>query len=167
MHHMAHQNGINWPPHYDPKNSPVHVRNELNMAAPQKQIWHWLVRATIWSRWYPNCKWLRITEGTGPDLQLETQFTWKTFGVVIRSTILEYEPYVRIAWDGHALGIDVYHAWLLTPSGSTCHVLTEETQHGWLARLSHTVLPNRMYQHHQNWLVEMEYMARTGCPPDF
>ena len=85
---------------------------------------------------------------------------------MITSTVREYVPGERIAWDAHAFGIDVYHAWVLQPSVHGCHVLTEETQHGWLARLGKLFMPNRMYTFHQLWLEELATKARAGLPPD-
>ncbi|MCZ6537884.1 MAG: SRPBCC domain-containing protein, partial [Gammaproteobacteria bacterium] len=61
--------------------------------------------------------------------------------------------------------IDVYHAWVLQPSAKGCLVVTEETQHGWLARLGTIFMPNRMHKYHQLWLEGLENKARAGFPP--
>ncbi len=58
-----------------------------------------------------------------------------------------------------------YHAWLLRPSGNGCHVLTEETQSGWAARLGNLVMPNRMRRGHQIWLETLARKAAGGQPP--
>lgn len=157
---------VQWPDHYHPHNCPIHVRNELDMEATQECVWAWLTCATLWPTWYVNSANVEIIEGTGPNLQKGTRFRWKTFGVVITSTVREYVPGERIAWDAHAFGIDVYHAWVLQPSAHGCHVLTEETQHGWLARLGKLFMPNRMYTFHQLWLEGLATKARAGLPPD-
>jgi uncharacterized protein YndB with AHSA1/START domain len=156
---------IHWPDHYQPRNCPVHVRNELDMAAAPKRVWAWLIRADLWPTWYVNSANVKILDGTGPDLQKGTRFRWKTSGVTITSTVLEYVPRERIAWDAHAFGIDAYHAWVLQPSARGCHVVTEETQHGWLARLGKLFMPNRMYKFHQLWLEGLATKARAGLPP--
>ncbi len=156
---------VQWPDHYAPRNCPIHVRNELDMAASPENVWAWLTRVTLWPTWYINSANIKILEGSGPDLKAATRFRWKTFGVTITSTVREYVPYERIAWDGHALGIDVYHAWVLVKSTRGCHVLTEETQHGWIARLGKLVMPNRMYKFHQLWLEALEKKAQAGLPP--
>lgn len=156
---------IRWPDHYQPRNCPVHVRNELDMAAAPKRVWAWLIRATLWPTWYVNSANVKIFEGTGLDLQKGTRFRWKTFGVTITSTVLEYVPRERIAWGAHAFGIDAYHAWVLQPSARGCQVVTEETQRGWLARLGKLFMPNRMYKFHQLWLEGLATKAHTGLPP--
>jgi Polyketide cyclase / dehydrase and lipid transport len=163
---MNNQLTIQWPDHYKPQNCPVHVRNELDMMAPQDRVWAWLIRAPLWPTWYVNSANVKIIEGLGPELRLGTRLRWKTFGVTIMSTVLEYIQNERIAWDAHAFGIDAYHAWVLQPSAKGCHVLTEEAQHGGIARLGKMLMPNRMYKFHQIWLEGLESKARYGFPPD-
>jgi len=156
---------IKWPDHYKPQNSPVHVRNEMDMTAPQERVWAWLIHAPLWPTWYINSANVKIIEGPGPELGIGTRFRWKTFGVTIMSTVLEYVPNERIAWDAHAFGIDAYHAWVLQPSVKGCYVLTEETQHGGIARLGNLLMPNRMHKFHQLWLEALESKAGSGLPP--
>ena len=156
---------IQWPDHYKPDNCPVHVRNELDMAASPEHVWAWLTCAPAWPSWYVNSANVTILEGPEPNLEKGTRFRWKTFGVTIVSTVVECVPDERIAWTAHSLGIDVYHAWVLSPSSRGCTVLTEETQHGWLARLGKLFMPNRMFHFHQLWLEELERKASEGLPP--
>jgi hypothetical protein len=139
---------IRWPAHYAPENAPVHVRNELDMDAAPEVVWAYV----------------RIRSGTAPDLSPDAAFRWTTFGVRLESRVLEFVPNERIAWDARGVGVDAYHAWLIhkTPTGS--HVLTEETQHGWLARLGALVMPRRMHYYHQIWLEQLRERARTGFP---
>lgn len=162
---MSDQWTIDWPERYEPQNRPVHVRNELDMAAPPDRVWAWLVRAPLWHTWYCNSKNLKIIEGLGPDLEHGTRFRWKTFGLTLTSTVLEYVPHERIAWDAHALGVDAYHAWVLRPSAKGCHVLTEEKQLGLLARLHKACRPDRMSRYHQFWLEGLAGKACAGFPP--
>jgi len=42
---------------------------------------------------------------TQPDLHLGTEFRWKTFGVTIDSTVLEFVRHERLAWDAHCNGM--------------------------------------------------------------
>jgi len=163
---MTEQLEIQWPSHYEPRNCPVHVRNELEMSVSPDRVWACLIRVTLWPTWYANSANIKILEGSGPDLKKGTRFRWKTFGVTITSTVLEYVPHDRIAWDAHAFGIDAYHAWVLQPYAKGCRVLTEETQHCWLARLGKLLMPNRMYKFHQLWLEGLERKSRSGSPPD-
>ena len=156
---------INYPDEFDPKRASVFVRNELEMTVAPEAVWAWLVRADLWSTWYPNAADMSIEGGTGSELSNGTRFRWRTFGVTIDSTVREFVPFERIAWDGHALGVHVYHAWLIEKRDTGCRVLTEETQNGVLTRLGHLLTPQRMSKFHQIWLEQLHRQAREGAPP--
>src|SRR5438874_4094308 len=128
--------GIRWPPRYHPGRAPVHVRNELEMDAAPDIVWAWLIRAALWPAWYENSAEVTFESGAPPDLGPATAFRWKTFGVRLASSVVEFVPGERIAWNARGFGVDAYHAWLLRTTPRGTHVLTEETQYGWLARLS-------------------------------
>jgi uncharacterized protein YndB with AHSA1/START domain len=151
---------IDWPARYAPANAPVHVRNDRVMRASAEAVWATLIRAALWPEWYPNAAHVRFVRGAPPDLAAGTRFRWKTFGVGIDSTVVEFVPGERVAWTARGVGVDAYHAWLIRPIAGSCHVLTEETQHGWLARLGSLVLPRRMYRGHELWLTSLEERAR-------
>jgi uncharacterized protein YndB with AHSA1/START domain len=155
---------IEWPARFAPPNCPIHVRNELAIAASPERVWAWLVRAQGWPRWYVNASDVRFLAGAPPDLAAGTRFRWRTFGVRIESTVREWAPPHRLAWDAHSFGVEAYHAWLITPTADGCHVLTEETQHGFLARLGALVMPRRMGRYHQIWLEGLRGRALAGPP---
>ena len=62
------------------------------------------------------------------------------------------------------MGIDAYHAWLIERRPSGCHVLTEETQNGWVASLSNALRPKNMSKLHQVWLEGLLEKAKGGPP---
>jgi hypothetical protein len=156
---------IAWPDRYHPDRTPVHVRNEIVVAAPAARIWAWLVRAPLWPTWYPNSKNVRILGSDDRTLRQGTEFAWHTFGVGIRSTVVEFQPPARIAWNAFGLGVDAYHAWLIEPVADGTRILTEETQYGWAARTGATLFPQRMHRFHQIWLEELARRAQAGLPP--
>jgi hypothetical protein len=79
--------------------------------------------------------------------------------------VLEFEPCRRLAWESQGMGVHAYHTWLLTPQpdGST-HVLTEETQVGWLSRLVAKIIPNRVQTQHRIWIEALSRKAQSGPP---
>ena len=156
---------VRWPPHYAPAVAPVHVRNELEMEAAPDVVWAWLIRAQLWPEWYSNSSDVIFLEGLPPDLMAHTRFTWRTFGVSLESRVREFVPCERIAWDARGLGVDAYHAWVISSTSRGAHVITEETQHGWLARLGHLLMPWRMGKYHQLWLEQLRTRSREGWPP--
>ena len=107
---------IHWPDRYAPERVAVRVRNEIIIGAAPDRVWPWLIRAADWPAWYPNSSDVRI-EGGAKDLSAGARFTWRTFGVKVRSTVHAFEPYERIGWDGAGTLLDVYHAWLIEPRG--------------------------------------------------
>jgi len=157
---------VRWPPHYAPAAAPVYVRNELDMEAAPDVVWAWLIRAHLWPEWYSNSSNVRFVQGLPPDLMAHSRFRWKTFGVSLESTVREFIPLERIAWDARGLGVDAYHAWVISATSRGSHVITEETQHGWLARLGHFVMPWRMGKYHQIWLEQLRERSTSGWPPD-
>ena len=159
---------IRWPPEFAPDQCGVHVSNELEMTVPAADVWSWLVHARLWPSYYSNAhNVVFVTDTESPILKENTRFTWRTFDVNLQSQVREYVENERIAWDARgALGLSVYHAWLIVPRpNGGCWVRTEETQKGVLARLGNTFLPNRMQTQHQRWLERLEEMAKQGPPP--
>lgn len=161
---MESRSEVKWPDRFDPRKTVVHAHNELIMDAPCESIWGWLVRAQQWPTWYANSANVRFLEGTSPDLAVGTVFKWKTFGVTLTSTVREFVPNERLAWDARGPGVTSYHVWLLQRTAAGCRVVTEESQIGWLARLSNRFRPGRIQGQHQKWLEGLEAKARGGKP---
>jgi hypothetical protein len=162
---MSKRDQIQWPIRYEPSNFPVYAKNQLSMTAPSESVWAWLIRAQLWPTWYPNSSNIRFLSGKPPDLSLGTRFRWKTFGVTIQSTVLEFLPYEGLAWDAHGNGLEAYHAWLIQKTDHGCQVTTEEVERGWLARLARALMPKRLEQQHQIWLEGLRAKASSGLPP--
>ena len=164
---MEHLSSVIWPARYAPNVAPVHVRNEIMIDAPPEVVWAWLIRARAWPSWYSNSKNVRQLDGRQfQDLALGSVFCWKTFGVGIQSTVREFQPFNRIAWDAQGFGVDAYHAWVLTAHEGSCHVLTEETQYGWGARLLDFLMPQRMWKGHELWLSSLREKSLQGMPTE-
>jgi uncharacterized protein YndB with AHSA1/START domain len=155
---------IKWPERFHPSRAPIHVVNELLIPAPPERVWAWLIRAPLWPTWYPNSHDVRLSDRPQTSLRLGTMFTWRTFGVRVKSTVQEFVPNERLAWNARSLGVDAHHAWLLLPRSSGTHVITEETQYGALARLQKLFLPRRMKRGHQLWLEKLSAQAQSGMP---
>ncbi len=107
---------MQWPRGMEPEHSKVYARNEIKINADQTRIWKALCRAGLWPTWYANCGWLKFENGRGPDLELGTTFTWKTFGARVRSTVRVFEPAHALEWDAKAIGLRAYHGWQLEPA---------------------------------------------------
>ena len=144
--------GIRWPKGYSPAESPVHVVNRIETTTAADLVWTRLIHATGWPAAYANAQDVAI-EGGGADLFADARFRWKTFGIMLDTRVVEFEPGTRIAWIAEGRDVRAYHAWLVTPlPEGGCTILTEETQHGWLARIARRLFPHRMEYWHQRWL---------------
>ena len=117
---------MNWPEEMTPERTPVYARNEMAIPVEPERVWSWLVHAKRWPEWYSNCSRIRLsTDELGPA----SEFTWKTFGVALHSTVHVFEPGVAIEWDARGpAGIRAYHGWRIDFDGHESHVVTEETQ---------------------------------------
>src|SRR5579859_5577355 len=111
---------IVWPTDFEPSRSPVHVVNQIDLAASPDAVWARLIRAADWPNWYANSAKVKI-EGGGTDLFAGARFTWRTFGVDLVSEVKEFVPRERIAWLAKASGVTAYHAWLIVPTKDGCH----------------------------------------------
>lgn len=150
---------IGWPDRYAPDRAPIHVVNDLAMAAPPHAVWKVLVRAADWPSFYANASKVAV-EGGGADLFAGARFTWRTFGVDLKTEVQEFEPPHRIAWLALGTGVEAYHAWLIQPApGGESHVITEETQYGVAARAGRLLFPGRMERWHQRWLEGLAEVA--------
>ncbi len=149
---------ITWPERYATGRAAAHVSNHITIDAPPEKIWPWLVTASAWPTYYPNAKNVQI-DGAAKELSLGVHFTWQTFGLSVSSTVREFVPDERIAWDGFGMLLDVYHAWLIEPRGSGCWVLTEENQNGLAARAQALLMPRRMFKGHRLWLERLKAKA--------
>jgi hypothetical protein len=159
------QKRIIWPKEFDPACCPIHVRNDIVIAASSQVVWAWIIRARLWPVWYPNSSQVQILSEGLPDLCANTRFSWKTFGVHLVSNVREFSPCERLAWDALGIGVRAYHAWLIADTSEGTLVTTEETQSGWLAQLNKLLMPSRMSYYHQLWLSKLRDNAEQGMPP--
>ena len=174
---MAESKQILWPSRYAPSNCPADIRNELEMPSDPEVVWAWLIRAQLWPTWYPNSANVRFISGQPQDLALGTRFKWRTgfwnpdkkkssvFGVTVDCKVVEFLPSERLAYEFHMAGGSGCQAWLIEKTEAGCHVLTEETQCGFFARLLKALAPNRMVKQHQLWLETLRDNAVKGLPP--
>lgn len=155
---------IIWPERYNGENASVHISNELEIEAPARVIWAWLIRAPLWPEWYPTVRAVSL-EGDATELVPGLKFSWRIFGVTLSSRVEEFIPCERLAWSARFEGVDAYHAWLIEEKEGRCRVLTEENQKGWLARLNNLLRPSNMRYHHYLWLEALMKKSVDGYPP--
>jgi uncharacterized protein YndB with AHSA1/START domain len=156
---------IRWPDRLRPEVSLLHAVNELQIEADRERVFAWLRRPDLWPSYYGNSHWVRHIEGPWPEVELGSRYRWLTFGVIVQSEIVEFEPPARIAWAAKELGASGHHGWVLTERDGGTFVRTEETQRGWGMRLAAPAMRRLMPRYHQRWLEGLARVAAEGPPP--
>lgn len=157
---------IRWPDQHRPEVSALHAVNELQIAAPRDNVWAWLRRPDLFPSYYKNSRFVKHLEGPWPAVVLGSRFRWFTFGVMVSSEVVEYEPGEgRLAWSAKELGASGHHGWVLSERDGGTFVRTEETQKGWGMALAKPVMSRMMVRQHQRWLEGLARVSAEGPPP--
>ena len=159
-----------WPERYDPKISPIYALNDIDVNASPQTVWKLLVDAENWSTYFPPENQVKILSGEA-ELALGTRYHRVTVGAPMSLLVMECVPNRRLAWsttvDGDDTGSSAYHGWVITPTKTGCHVLSEETQQGpWFLDMLGHKKPGGLYSYHQDWVERLapaaENRARTA-----
>lgn len=161
----AEMSEIRWPAGYEVSGADIYVLNSGFSPASVEQVWSWLVRPDHWNEIYPNASHLRSLQGPWPKITLGSQFSWRTLGTRVTTTVTEHEAYERLAWTGTGTGARVHHAWLLRPrNGGGCEIVTAETQRGTSPRLLRPFLRPTLLRVHQQWIDTLASTAAVRSP---
>jgi len=158
---------INWPEQYEPEDASFFVHNQIDINAPPEAVWEVIIQAETWPSWYEGAENVKVTNGANGALGPRSSFTWSTMGLDFTSTITEFQAPYRLSWESRKSTIQGYHAWLLTPSGAGCRLITEESQHGFMTLMQKIFVPNKLHRLHDSWLSQIKKKAesRTSQQP--
>jgi hypothetical protein len=92
-------------------------------------------------------------------LKQASKFTWRTFGLLIKSTIHEFVPNSRLGWFGKGPDMEAYHTWFLTNDGKSCKVITEEVTKGSAAAVWRKNDPGALHSGHDVWLEKLKEVS--------
>ncbi|QCB43302.1 SRPBCC domain-containing protein [Sphingomonas sp. PAMC26645] len=156
---------VKWPERYGPDKSAIYALNDIDVNAPPEVVWSLLVDAENWSDYFPHEDKVKILTGE-PELALGTRYTRVTVGYPMSLEVTEYVPGRRISWattvDGDETGSSAYHGWVITPTETGCHVLSEETQQGpFFLELLGEKNPGGLYKYHQDWVEKLALKAEA------
>jgi uncharacterized protein YndB with AHSA1/START domain len=157
---------IAWPEGHRPEVSEFHAVNELQIAARREDVFEWLRRPDLWPTYYANARLVRHQDGAWPRVELGSRWRWLTFGALITSELVEFEPPGRLAWSASAPGSRGHHGWVLEARGGGTFVRTEETQKGLGIKVLKPVLRPLMVRFHQRWLEGLGGAVAGGPPPE-
>lgn len=148
---------IFWPNQIDPTKFRVRSYNSIFISAPKQKIWQVLSDASKWPEWYPNSK--DVILKSGDILKEGSEFVWKTFGLNVRSKVVEYREFESLGWTAHELGGFGYHGWRLIEQDGDTLVITEEVQRGWGVSLLAPLIKRGLQEQHQIWLERLKTMC--------
>lgn len=154
-----------WPERFDPRVSPIYALNDVDVKASPEVVWRLLVDAANWASYFPPEDQVSLYGGE-TELGLGTRYRRVTVGFPMSLQVTEYVPFRRLAWmttvDGDETGSTAYHGWVITPTETGCHVLTEETQQGdfFLDVIGHQH-PGALYRYHQDWVERLAVAAEA------
>ncbi|MEM1032091.1 MAG: SRPBCC domain-containing protein [Myxococcota bacterium] len=151
---------VRWPAEYTPEESSFFVHNAIRVRAPAEDVWAELIEAEAWPTWYEGAKNV-VVEGRGRRLERDAIFTWTTMDLDFVSTIREFEPPYRLAWESEKSIIQGYHAWLIIPTDDGCIVITDEAQKGFLTFFEKIFVPNKLRELHDVWLAHLKERAEA------
>jgi uncharacterized protein YndB with AHSA1/START domain len=154
-----------WPKEFDPNISPIYALNDVDVKAPPEVVWKLLIDAENWSNYFAPENQVRIF-GEHRELALGTEYDRVTVGYLMHLVVTEFEPRRRLAWktvvDGDDTYSTAYHGWVITPTETGCHVLTEETQQGpWFLEVLGHQHPGGLYRYHQQWVEDLARAAEA------
>lgn len=152
---------VRWPEEYEPESASFFVHNEIEIAATPEQVWNVLIQVRTWEQWYEGASNIEI-QGDEPVLEAGSVFTWTTMGLDFTSTIKEFEPHRRLAWESQKWSISGWHAWLIIPTEDGCILITDEAQNGFLTYLERMFQPNKLRRLHDIWLAEIKRRAEAA-----
>ncbi|MEM9347327.1 MAG: SRPBCC domain-containing protein [Planctomycetota bacterium] len=150
---------INWPRQYNPDDAAFFVHNQIFIAASPEVVWGVLMEADSWPSWYAGAEDVQVQSAADGRLYAHASFKWRTMGLRFTSVVKEFEPPYRLSWESRRSAIQGYHAWLLIPTEGGTRLVTDESQHGFLATMQRLFLRNKLYDLHETWLEAIKARA--------
>ena len=129
----------------------VQTKEITNDVAPEK-VWQVLIDINNWSEWNDRIKKPSLQD----DLAVGNQFTWKTNGSRIKSTIHSISPNKMLGWEGKTFGASAIHNWYLEPTETGTKVRVEESMEGWLINLMKKKVNEKLADDMAYWLNQLK-----------
>ena len=158
---MPYGEQIRWPDEYKLSEADFYIHNRTDIKASPETVWNILIQAKTWPNWYEGMSNVKVQGSSEGTLKDRSYFTFRTMGRDFDGTIREFVPFQRLAWETTNKKLNAYHAWLIVPTEEGCRVITDESQHGKLARLQKAFLPRKLQNLHDLWLAELKRKAES------
>ena len=153
---------ITWPAGHLPAAAMVFAHNAIGIAATPETVWSLLIDCVRWPSWYKHCSDASILRD-GPVLRAGSKFRFKTLGFFFEPDVVTFEPSRMLVWSARGpAGTSGAHAWHIEATADGCHVITEETQKGWLLRLIGRRTRKTLLASHEEWLRALKALAEAS-----
>jgi uncharacterized protein YndB with AHSA1/START domain len=153
---------IRWPARYRPETATFFVSNRIDIQAPPQRVWDVLIDVDTWPEWYAGARNLSLTSTTPGKLAPNAVLSWNIMDLDFVSTVHEFEPPYRLSWESRKSTIQGYHTWLLIPTATGTHLVTDESQFGVLAWLQGIFVPTKLSRLHDQTLAKIKERAEAG-----
>lgn len=140
--------------------APVYAVQKITIQAPSDKVWRVLSQIDHWEEWQTDISHPKLS---GP-LQAGSNFSWKTNGARIQSTLHTVVPNAELGWYGKSFGRFAIHNWILRQVGDSTEVTVEESMEGWLVQLLSGRFQNKLDAAMDNSLQALKQQAeqQTG-----
>lgn len=152
-------NKIKWPAQFDPNQSDFYVHSEIKINASPEVVWALLVQAQEWKNWYEGINDMRFEDPKQTKLEPGVKVFWNSLGQRVNNTVMDFAPHASLAWQFEDEKIQGYHAWVITPIESGCHVVSGKSMTGKLARLQKVFMPKKLMKQQDTWLRALKEQA--------
>jgi len=160
------QNGyphIQWPADFRPENADLFAYGEIDIHAPIEIVWHHIVTATEWPKWYPHIQNVKIQNSAAGRLEERAVILWTAYGVPLESPVIEFDLYSRISWISCRPGYtpEWYQTWGLVSLEDKCRVSMGKVGRGPNAVARRDSGDNALHTHHDLWLKALKRRAEA------
>lgn len=140
------------------RTSPVVARSEIVIDAEVRHVWSVLAQIEQWPSWHPG---VRGTELDGA-LETGTGFRYEAGPSTNTCVLTRVDAPWALAWRGHSMGVGHDRSWRLEEGSGACHVITEQSLSGILARLFSGRLLGWSQRELDIWVHLLKLEAESG-----
>ncbi|SEG87669.1 Polyketide cyclase / dehydrase and lipid transport [Actinacidiphila yanglinensis] len=157
---------IHWPAGFTPDRADCYSGARITVAAPAPRVFDLLVAAGGWPAWLPGVTGVRFHGACAGPLRQHDSFELllaerHRFEVLVAELV----PHRRLGLSGIAGGLQLYHAWLLTPSsGGHTLVASELVARGTTATAIREAPPVWANRLNARWLTGLRERTEAGGP---
>lgn len=141
--------------------APVTCSKSITIHASAEKVWNVLTKIDNWVSWQSDISKSKLL-GT---LEAGSDFSWKTGGANIQSTLHAVEPNKAFGWTGKTFGMFAIHNWTLSETNGHTTVFVEESMEGFLARLFKKAFNNNLEKGMQKWLELLKMECEEAGKP--